>query len=96
MRDVYVREGEAASNLYACTVGTLRVAKRKKTAEVVAWVELLAQQDPVALDLLGRYILSLTRGVDPAVEDYPIARRVLGYETPEEVADAGGGSKSGD
>ena len=73
-----------------------RVGKRKKSSEVAEWVEAMAQQAPVALDLLGRYILALTRGVDPATE-YWAARQALGYEAPdpEGVADAGGPKSAG-
>lgn len=90
LRDVFVRQGEAASYHEACVLGVVRVGKRRSAKDVGEWVDLLAQQSPVALDLLGRAILALTRGADPS-EEYALARRVLGYEG---VADAGEESKS--
>lgn len=96
MRDVHARSGEAASYRFAVSSAVKGVGKRRKQGEIDEWVDALAQQDPVCLDLLGRTIWCITRGIDPATLEYAVARQILGYEAPEAegVADAGGDPKS--
>lgn len=100
LRDVANREGEATACHQACMLGVERAGKRKKPAEIVEWVDTLAVTNEIALDLLGRIIISVTRGTDPALSEYPAARIALGYEAPaapesEEVTDAGAPKSDG-
>ena len=98
MRDVHARSGEASSYRFAVSTALKSVGKRRKQAEIDEWVDALAQQESVCLDLLGRAVSSITRGIDPATVEYVVARKVLEYEDPEAeaegVADAGGDPKS--
>lgn len=100
IRDVAKKEGDATAGHVAAHWCVERAGKHTKSSEIVAWVDRLAVQNEVALDLLGRTIVALTRGTDPA-SIYAEARTALGYEAPEpsetpaEVADAGGPKSDG-
>ncbi len=88
-RGTIERQGTPEANRFACHRGVMKVnGKNGKT--VSKWVDALAQQDAIALDLLADRINQLSMGA-PMEPIYEKARLFLtmykGSEPPEEVAD---------
>lgn len=103
-RDLYARQGEASMNLEIVARGIVRVNRETSPEAIRAYADALAAEDPMALDLLARYIDAKTMLQDPA-SGYAFARAMLGYvappapaepagPTPAEVSDDAGASKS--
>lgn len=95
-RDLWQRFGEARMNHFLAEAAVTRVNKERQADKIKKWIDTLAMQNPMALDLLGRRIDLVTMGLDPAA-GHKFARAALGYPepAPKEVADEGEGSKSG-
>lgn len=88
-RGVLVQLGAGEANRFAALRGVLKVNKKSGTA-AAKWVDALAQQNAMALDLLGDRINQLSMG-QPMEAIYDKARSYLGVP---EVVDDDAASKS--
>lgn len=84
-RGIYGTDGRGEGNRFAALRAVLSVNK-KKGAAAQKWVDALAQQNALALDLLGARINQLSMG-RPMEIVYADARQLLGYPELEEVDD---------
>lgn len=90
-RDIYARRGPASANLYVAkatitkceNVG--RTAKPLKGPKLTEWVEAVARQNPVAIDLYVDRVLARASGRD-MVELYPAFRALLGAPPFDDTA----------
>lgn len=83
-RGILGQLGSGEANRFAAHRGTLKV-NRKGGAAVTKWVDALAQQNAMALDLLGDRINQLSMG-QPMEALYAKARAYLGVEVVDEDA----------
>lgn len=87
-RGTIERQGTPEANRFACHRGVLKVNGKNGKA-VTAFVDALAQQDAIALDLLADRINQLSMGaaMEPIYEKARLFLRLYRGDAPKEVAD---------
>ncbi len=94
-RGTIERQGTPEANRFACHRGVMKVNGKNGKA-VIAWVDALAQQDAIALDLLADRINQLSMGAAmlPIYEKAQLFIRMYKQEPPPKGVDDDAASKS--